>query len=265
MFHRFAGENEAYRSFNYIRSALPVAQDDNDYVEGDNDADNVHDWELSFGPMAESELMSGHLVKERLVKLLDHSMLKNHLLKSKNLLTLLVSLPLRTEVWAHIDQGWQGPGNGRHRRAVWRHIEAMVLDGIVERVDVGEKEIRCLRLTKYNPESKLLDFRDPGKVAEDDLAEPTNAYTPIEQGTSSLMRQSNKNSAAADDGPYKPVGHVPLTTTIEYQFNQAVIQSGTAGMTISVCLTNSSSSYECDAEDRSRKSVNRLPECLSGS
>ena len=116
----------------------------------------------------------------------------------------------------------------------------MVLDGIVERVDVGEKEIRCLRLTKYNPEVKPQNSGDPGKKTEHDLARPTDGHTSIEQGGSSLMRQYHTNLADADCGPYHAVGHVPLTTTIEYQMNQAVIQSGNVGLTINVCSTTSS-------------------------
>lgn len=39
----------------------------------------------------------------------------------------------------------------RHRRAIPRHIAALVMDGVIERLEVGPKRIDCLRLTKYNP------------------------------------------------------------------------------------------------------------------
>jgi len=39
----------------------------------------------------------------------------------------------------------------RHRRAITRHTETLVHEGLVETIDVGERRTRCLRLTKYNP------------------------------------------------------------------------------------------------------------------
>ena len=42
----------------------------------------------------------------------------------------------------------------RHRRSVPRAVRALIESGQVEYVDVGEKKIRCIRLTKYNPDRK---------------------------------------------------------------------------------------------------------------
>ena len=67
------------------------SEDEND--QADDVVSGVSgDWGLNFALLTESALMAGHVVKERLIKLLDHSMLKNHLLKRKNLLPLLVSI-----------------------------------------------------------------------------------------------------------------------------------------------------------------------------
>jgi len=111
IFHRYLEQNAHYRASMRMRplpgagsgpSTAPVNQQadsstlpvDDDDVE-DEDDDNISPvdpgWDLSFGPMTEEELMVGHVVKERLIKLLDFPSLKNHLLKRKSLLQLLVS------------------------------------------------------------------------------------------------------------------------------------------------------------------------------
>lgn len=46
----------------------------------------------------------------------------------------------------------------RFRRALNRHITSLVIEGTVERLEVGPRAIRCLRLTKYNP-----DYRHDAK------------------------------------------------------------------------------------------------------
>jgi hypothetical protein len=40
----------------------------------------------------------------------------------------------------------------RHRRAMRRHVEALCRDGLVERLDLGDRLTSVLRLTKYNPD-----------------------------------------------------------------------------------------------------------------
>ena len=76
-----------------LAPATATPADDEEADEEEDEAVSPVDpaWNLSFGPMSEEELMIGHLVKERLVKLLEYPSLKNHLLKRKNLLQLLVS------------------------------------------------------------------------------------------------------------------------------------------------------------------------------
>lgn len=101
LFHRFLDQNENYRA---ITKRAPFAgpstepsvsakgkdraeelSEDEDEVGEENDAG------LDFGPLTEHELMAGHVVKERLTRVLDSPSLKNHLLRSKNLLAILVS------------------------------------------------------------------------------------------------------------------------------------------------------------------------------
>lgn len=111
LFHRFLDQNPHYRASMRLpplepnqtaasetmaaneELAVPVV-DDEDGDEDDDEDDLTRptsDWELNFGPMSEEELMVGHVVKDRLLRLLDHPELRNHLLKRKNLLLLLVS------------------------------------------------------------------------------------------------------------------------------------------------------------------------------
>lgn len=60
------------------------------------------DWGLTFSELNEEQLMNGFILRERLVKLLDHPSLTNHLLRAKNLLPLLVcfspALSIHTEI-----------------------------------------------------------------------------------------------------------------------------------------------------------------------
>ena len=79
----------------------PVAPEldsiDADDERADNDTSvptgpaTAHEWGLSFARLTETELMSGLVVKDRLLTLLEHPGLTNHLLRAKNLLHLLVS------------------------------------------------------------------------------------------------------------------------------------------------------------------------------
>lgn len=111
IFHKYLDQNAHYRASMRLppltnMDAAPAVRgdpatdfaftaqaDDEDLDDDDDDAVSQVDpgWSLSFGPLTEEELMVGHLVKERLIKLLDYPSLRNHLLKRKNLLQLLVS------------------------------------------------------------------------------------------------------------------------------------------------------------------------------
>ena len=90
VFHRFVQQNESFRAVTHRGQFL--AQDDGydhaviDIPEGPDD------WKIAFGPMNWSDLHAGIMLKERLVKLLDHPGLKNHLLKERNILLLLVRM-----------------------------------------------------------------------------------------------------------------------------------------------------------------------------
>lgn len=88
VFHRFVEQNEYYRAA--APKGTKPTQDAVTDAEIYDDVESPEDWKLAFGPITESELMTGVAVKERLVKLLGHSKLANHLLKERNLLPWLV-------------------------------------------------------------------------------------------------------------------------------------------------------------------------------
>lgn len=76
--------------------AKDEADGDDEDLDGDdpsgtgNGPTSAGEWGFEFGPLTDSDLMAGHVVKERLIKLLDHPALENHLLKRMNLIPLLV-------------------------------------------------------------------------------------------------------------------------------------------------------------------------------
>ncbi len=80
VFHRFVEQNPNYRAI------LAQKQIGN----GSSEAATLLN--LNFPTLTEQDLMAGHIVKERLIRLLDHPSLENHLLRAKNLLPLIVSL-----------------------------------------------------------------------------------------------------------------------------------------------------------------------------
>jgi hypothetical protein len=80
IFHLFLEMNENYRAIKKLGPEPAI---------GDSSSS-----EFDFRAMTEQELMTGHVVKERLIQLLDHPALQNHLLKSSNLLALIVSQSL---------------------------------------------------------------------------------------------------------------------------------------------------------------------------
>lgn len=88
IFHPFLEMNENYRA---IKKLGPVPTD---VVEEEEEEPAIGDSSTSgfdFRAMTEQELMTGHIVKERLIQLLDHPALQNHLLRATNLLALIVS------------------------------------------------------------------------------------------------------------------------------------------------------------------------------
>lgn len=100
LFHRFLDQNETYRSMMKLPPLLKAEEcnlPDDDAGEAADDADDDaasgigRAWDFDFPPLTEGELMAGHIVKERMIKILDHPSLVNHLLKNKNLLALIVS------------------------------------------------------------------------------------------------------------------------------------------------------------------------------
>lgn len=108
VFHRFLERNENYLSLAGRNEPAPevglidpgdgLADEDD---EGEDDAldpvvgsvpKSANEWGFEFSPLTEAQLMAGHLIRERLVKLLDHPSLQSHLLRVRNLLPILVSI-----------------------------------------------------------------------------------------------------------------------------------------------------------------------------
>ena len=108
VYHRFLDSNENYRGLfahlnaedqpktttsNTYDGLIDPALDEEDQIEEDlADAESTNvGWDIDFPLLSEDELAVGNVVKERLMYLLDHPNLKNHLLKARNLLQVLVS------------------------------------------------------------------------------------------------------------------------------------------------------------------------------
>lgn len=102
VFHSFLEQNENYKATKSEATVEPPTQPG---VTGSVEAEEADDpsiapgpatasdWGLTFTDLNEEQLMNGFILRERLVKLLDHPSLTNHLLRAKNLLPLLVRPP----------------------------------------------------------------------------------------------------------------------------------------------------------------------------
>lgn len=155
VYRKFLELNPNYRAHMRKSSQEPEAKEEKDDAEFEpeppiEDNDEVENLGFNFTPFSEMELVAGHIPRERLIRVLDHPGLKNHLLGNHHLLQVL---------------GWPTTGyKNRHRRQLQRHIATMVDDGIVEYVDIGTALRACLRLTKYNP-----DFVAPALPSSDEV------------------------------------------------------------------------------------------------
>lgn len=149
-------------------------EDNDDFVNeaGEEEDQSVNKLRLDFSPLTETEASSGHIIRERLLKTLDHPELKNHLLRQRGLLYALVSSFLYfLLILLTLLQGWVGPVSTKQRRAVERIIRALVDSGVIERVAAGDKKILCIRLTKYRTEldKDVLEISDnPKKEVQED-------------------------------------------------------------------------------------------------
>nr|XP_019011884.1 uncharacterized protein I206_02720 [Kwoniella pini CBS 10737]OCF50665.1 hypothetical protein I206_02720 [Kwoniella pini CBS 10737] len=252
VFHRFLEQNPNYCALigKPLQSTDDANEDGADEPDsGDEDIDpslddgsKFVDWGFNFPTLTEADLMAGHAVKQRLLKMLDHPKLQNHLLRRKNLLPAL---------------GWQGQAVMRHRRAVKRHIDGLVIDGLVERLEVGEAKTSCIRLTKYNPElSHKAEIQDIGEAPLD---------APDKEHDLELISSSP---------PYTPplnpeILNVPLTVTFEHWIIDLVIRSeqnveeDRRGMTINAIWQNTNYMYKRSIDFAILRSDNaRIPEHL---
>jgi hypothetical protein len=156
VYRRFLEQNPHYLAYkahekpdgSTTRTGTP-AQGQGDVEEVETEDAKTHgaaqDLGFNFMPFSELELVAGRIPKERLLRVLDHPGLKNHLLGNHHLLQ-VIGWPADT---------WQV----RHRRQLQRHITSLIEEGVVEFVDIGTSARACLRLTKHNP-----DYTPPVKT-----------------------------------------------------------------------------------------------------
>lgn len=85
-------------------------------------------------------------------------------------------------------QGWRGKITLKHRRTVIRHIQRLVDRGVVERLVVGEQNVRCLRLTKYNPDGPSLAASSAEQMEEEDVQEMERQETEDQRSLGSELR-----------------------------------------------------------------------------
>ena len=140
--------------------------------------------------------MAGYVVKDRLVKLLDHPSLVNHLLRVLNLLTLL---------------GWREAYQTRHNRALHRHISSLVKEGTIERLEVGDARVRCIRLTKYNSQTI------PRARIREEL--PVTTRSPKFENVSTA--------------PFNYAG-IASNVTVEHYVQTSIVDMGLKGLTLAV-------------------------------
>ncbi|OWZ55564.1 hypothetical protein C368_02504 [Cryptococcus neoformans 125.91] len=174
-------------------------EDNDDFVnEADEEEDqSVNKLRLDFSPLTETEVSSGHIIRERLLKTLDHPELKNHLLRQRGLLYAL---------------GWVGPVSTKQRRAVERIIRALVDSGVIERVAAGDKKILCIRLTKYRTEldKDVLEIND-------------NPKKEVQEDRDCLQ-------VIAHRAPYQSASGISMSQALDYQVLDLIVQAGTDGI-----------------------------------
>ncbi|ORY28627.1 hypothetical protein BCR39DRAFT_534519 [Naematelia encephala] len=218
LFHRFKHLND---NWNAARAKLlgidPLslrAQDGNappGVSAGDDEASasSVKHLGLSFTPLNELDLAQGFIPQQRLLQILDHPALENHLLRNKFLLSLV---------------GWPGESALRHRRMMLKCTQSLLADGVVEMVLVGWKGTKCLRLAKYNPD-----------YADQQLARPPRSSAPLAASDPSAGVIMNLNVEDYRQPFSVSTGGntASLTLTVEYQATKAIVDAGGAGITIS--------------------------------
>lgn len=107
IYHRFLDQNENYRNYERQQKAILSLKSGQA-----GQADEPEDKDLTsagltgheFPPLKESELVTGHVVQERLVQLLDSPSLANHLLKLVHIVELVVGRTKHCEccLFAHM-------------------------------------------------------------------------------------------------------------------------------------------------------------------
>ncbi|KAL7425064.1 hypothetical protein Q5752_000752 [Cryptotrichosporon argae] len=224
LYHRFKERNPVYRAHNNMSDPavsgsladLPSAasptpapaqddDDDSDADDGDDDSKNAKPiWQqlgLNFTPFSDSELMVGHVGKQRILAILEHPDLEDHIFPARRMLLAI---------------GWTGPRDVKRRRLLIRHVHTLITAGIIDRLDVPGRRWHNLRLAKYNPDHEPGDTRNP--TPERALAAPDEVVV--------------FDPAAYDQpGDLEQKG-VALNKTIEHQLLRVIDESGVNGTTI---------------------------------
>lgn len=216
VFRKFLEQNPNYKAHMRKSSQEPEAKeekDDADEVVEDGEVENLG---FNFAPFSEMELMAGHIPRERLIRVLDHPGLKNHLLGNHHLLQVL---------------GWPTTGyRNRHRRQLQRHIATMVDDGIVEYVDIGSALRACLRLTKYNP-----DFVPPPATSDGNEIQIIDEVPMIGESRSVVPELTAAGEYAE---PFRFHGGAVSTVNLESQVISSIRNSGSHGRTLQDLYTS---------------------------
>nr|ODO02333.1 hypothetical protein L204_01066 [Cryptococcus depauperatus CBS 7855] len=154
----------------------------------------IEQWGLGFSPLTEEDLSSLHVLKERLLKILEHPNLKNHLIKYKGLLYAL---------------GWKVLATQKQHRPVRRMVQTLVDEGLLERVVVGDDKTVCIRLTKYNQ-----NYSQPFCLEYNTRTESEASLLDVYLGGS----------------PYQAPPGIRLVQSIEFQLSSIVAMYGESGI-----------------------------------
>ncbi|WVQ85486.1 hypothetical protein IAT38_007651 [Cryptococcus sp. DSM 104549] len=176
-----------------------VAQPEQKVNPNVDDLTLFNQWGFKFTSFTESELLAGHVVQQRVLEILGHPHLKNHLLRPLHLLSVI---------------GWKGPNTSRYARVLNKHINRLIKSGEVERVLVGREETSCIRLTKYGGDTTTMnDAISAPQPATEENSEPSLEVIALSP-------------------PYTPPPGIAITQTFERLVNEVVYNSGTKGTTM---------------------------------
>ncbi|ODN84176.1 hypothetical protein L202_00178 [Cryptococcus amylolentus CBS 6039] len=160
-----------------------IAGGEEDEEHADED---VGEWDLGLAPISDTDIKSPHMVQDRIMRILDHPKLTNHLIRYRGLIYAM---------------GWRSKTIQKQHRAIRKVITTMVDAGVVENLLVGDgkKQVLCLRLTKYGP--------NPGQEV---------------MGREEVQEEQRSIEEIARLPLYKPMPGVMVTRTLERQLLELI-------------------------------------------